>query len=99
HPPLRDHRDRQRILALQEPLSKLKPTSLTNAPDRAAQPRPAPPGRALTAVREKGVKIGRRSRVSFARRLTKCDFLDYFSRCSPQYQRVLQPHTTGGQAK
>src|SRR5690606_19170249 len=50
HTPLRDHRDRQRILALQEPLSKLKPGSLTNAPDRAAQPGPAPPGRALAAA-------------------------------------------------
>jgi hypothetical protein len=35
HSPLRDHRDWQRILALQEPHSKLKPGSLTSAPDRA----------------------------------------------------------------
>jgi DNA replication protein DnaC len=63
HPSLRDHRDRQRVLALQEPLSKLKPESLANAPDRAAQPRPAPPGRALTVAHYEGVKIGRRSGV------------------------------------
>ena len=73
HPSLRDHRDRQRVLALQEPLSKLKPESLTNAPDRAAQPRPAPPGRALTVVHYKGVNIGRRSGVNFPRRLTQAE--------------------------
>ncbi|MFI0848961.1 hypothetical protein ACH196_33770, partial [Mesorhizobium sp. IMUNJ23232] len=42
-----------------------------NAPDRAARPRPASPGRALTLAHcTKGVKIGRRSGVNFARRLT-----------------------------
>jgi len=50
HPTLRDYRDRKRILALQEPLSKLKPKRPINAPDRAAQPRPAPPGRAFTVA-------------------------------------------------
>lgn len=50
HPSLRDRRDRKRILALQKPLSKLKPKSPSAAPDQAVQPRPAPPDRALTVA-------------------------------------------------
>ena len=42
---------------------KAKPGRKINAPDRAAQPQPAPPGPALTVVHYKGVKIGRRSGV------------------------------------
>ena len=49
---------RQRQLALQKPLSELKPKSKTSAPARPAQPRPAPAGRALTAVPCRGLKWG-----------------------------------------
>lgn len=35
YPPLRDRRDRKRVLALQEPFSKLKPKSQSAAPDQA----------------------------------------------------------------
>src|SRR5690606_18605812 len=50
HASLRNRRDRKRILALQKPLSKLKPKSQSAAPDQAVQPRPASPDRALTGV-------------------------------------------------
>ena len=73
HPSLRHRRDRQRKLALQEPRLKLD----TTAPNRptlapAAQPRPAPPGRALPSVprHKSGVNFRRRSGVKIGRRLT-----------------------------
>ena len=50
HASLRDHRDRKRFLALQKPLSKLKPKPLSTAPDQAVQPRPATPDRVLAVV-------------------------------------------------
>src|SRR5690606_4477954 len=50
HASLRNRRDRKRILALQKPLSKLKPKNNSAAPDQAVQPRPASPDRALTGV-------------------------------------------------
>jgi len=58
----KDHRDRQQILALEEPFSKLKPKGASPEPNRAAQPQPASSGRALTAQYLMG--------ASFARRLT-----------------------------
>jgi DNA replication protein DnaC len=50
HPPLRDHRDRQRILARQKPLSKLKPNRNPSALADPLQPAPAPGRQVLTAT-------------------------------------------------
>ena len=71
HPPLRDRRDRQRELALQEPsLTPHQQAGATITPSE--QPRSPRPGwiGAQTVVRDKGVNIGRRSGVNVRRRLT-----------------------------
>ncbi len=71
---LRDHRDRQRILALQEPVPKLKPIK-TLHPHLACplQSRPAPGRPSAHPLIPGGVKIGRRYGVNIGRRLTVSD--------------------------
>ena len=60
HASLRHRRNRQRQLALQEPRLTSRSPHAALAP--AAQPRPAPPGRALPSVHDiRGVNFGRRS--------------------------------------
>ncbi|WP_420023901.1 tyrosine-type recombinase/integrase [Cereibacter azotoformans] len=100
HAPLRDHRDRQRELALQEPRLTLS-TRARSGPEPPPQPdRSVGSGPDLAEPR--GVKIGRRSGVSFGSRLTeklKTNPDGYHTWNEEEVERFLDRHGPGTKAR